>query len=223
MVGTTTYVTRNAAALRYSHEHRQAITYVAEKLFFEDPYYEDLARRIRYHDLDKMYLYTLVDKQSASRYHRATSSHHTENDMAMSYVDQLEAICDWECAAYTKPDKPDNAYDAMQRLHPKGMNQLIEIMSIYDMDASYEVSGEEDEWLAWKREHGISSQRCAGGDGEPDGVEAEIEAEIEMLRRECPQKAAQIEAAAQKINKGSGEAVEAAMQDPRVAAYMSLF
>lgn len=206
----------NLAALRYSCAHRRAIAYVAEKMFASDPDYAQLVERVRYHDLDKMYLYTLVDKKSASAYHKATSPHHTENSREMTRVDMLEAICDWECAAYTKADKTGNAYDAMKRIRPRGANRMFEIMSIYEMNHSYEISDAEEGWNEFLGRYG---ERAGAND-------ANIQGEIAMFCTERPEEAARIEEAARQINtqgdKGALRSTyEAAKANPKVAAYMA--
>lgn len=206
----------NLAALCYSCVHRRAIAYVAEKMFASDPDYAQLIERVRYHDLDKMYLYTLVDKKSASAYHKATSPHHAENSHEMTRVDMLEAICDWECAAYTKADKTGNAYDAMKRLQPRGANRMFEIMSIYEMDRSYEISDAEEGWKEFLERYG---DRAGTSD-------ANIMDEIAMFCTARPEEAARIEEAARQINaqgdKGAlRSAYEAAKANPKIAAYMA--
>lgn len=177
---------RNAEALRYSFEHRQAIAYVAQKRFGDDPMFPMLEKEIRFHDLDKMYLYTLVDKKSASAYHKATSHHHLENNHKMSKLELMEAICDWECAAYTKPDKPNNAFDAIKRLKPNHSGEMLTMLANYGMAYSYDISCDDDDWISW--------------DGRREASEANIMKEIELYKETFPDDAANLERVADAIN-----------------------
>lgn len=56
------------------------------------------------HDTIKMILVVLIGDRKATKYHKKRAGHHT----LLTYKDRVEAFCDWECAKYTKPDKPLN-------------------------------------------------------------------------------------------------------------------
>ena len=62
--------------------------------------------RFYFHDLDKLILTPLIGDKMATKIHRKISSHHKRNGVIK---DVLGAIIDWECARFTKPDKPLNA------------------------------------------------------------------------------------------------------------------
>ena len=60
-----------------------------------------------FHDLGKLIAYILgVPKNLAHKIHVATASHHVRNGKVKKPV---QAIIDWECARYTKLDKPLSA------------------------------------------------------------------------------------------------------------------
>lgn len=68
-----------------------------------------------FHDVDKMLLYPLLGKKLTTRLHRAWSAHHCRKGII---VDKVEAAIDWECARFTKPDKPLNAFETWRKYYP---------------------------------------------------------------------------------------------------------
>ena len=86
------------------------------------------------HDLDKLlYLYpwalvTGHDKKWVHNKHRKNNRHHVENTKNKTRRDYIEMIIDWECARFTKADKPLNAYATMQKFYPDMAPHLIPIM-----------------------------------------------------------------------------------------------
>ena len=76
------------------------------------------------HDWDKvLYLYPLAfilgrDKKWVHTYHRTHNRHHVESPYTKTRRDYIEMVIDWECARFTKPDKPLNAYQVMQHNIP---------------------------------------------------------------------------------------------------------
>ena len=86
------------------------------------------------HDVDKLlYLYPIAlitgrPKKWAHNHHREHSRHHTESKYKKCRADYIEMIIDWECARYTKPDKPMNAYETMNKLYPEMKAHLLPIM-----------------------------------------------------------------------------------------------
>lgn len=72
--------------------------------------------RFLLHDLDKVLLYCVTTKDKASAWHRQHSKHHVRD----GHVDDpLQAVLDWECARFTKPDKPLDAFETWQRYYPE--------------------------------------------------------------------------------------------------------
>jgi hypothetical protein len=147
----------NMGHLIYTYQHRQAVLYVAQKLISSQKLtmmeITELLKRARYHDLDKAVLYTLIDKTTASRYHKLTAQHHLRPfniyEGNHTYIDYLEAICDWDSAHYTKLDKPLNAYDQARVpgfMTEKTQNAFVDILRKFGMDHSYQVDPEEPGW-----------------------------------------------------------------------------
>lgn len=138
---------RNIEYLEYTFEHRRAFQYAAREIFGSDPLYTELASRAEMHDMDKAYLYSLTDKAAASTFHKLVADHHIENGRTKSRVDLMEAFIDWDCAGYTKEDKPDCAWDALRRLRPAGGEALGKIARDCGRACSYLVSPTDPGWL----------------------------------------------------------------------------
>lgn len=102
---------KNLEWCAYTYRHRKAFRHCVEKLIEEPVLRKELPRRAEVHDMDKMVMYLLTDQQTAQKLHIASQPHHLENNLPRTYEDFVEAIIDYECAPYTKPDKPLNAYD----------------------------------------------------------------------------------------------------------------
>lgn len=139
----------NMGYLHYTYAHRIAFRYVVEKLVKNQEEKEELLVRARYHDLDKAFLYTLIDKKDASDYHRMHCSHHMCNAIPKSRLDRLEAVLDYECAGYTKEDKPRNAYDTIRELFPQDESVMMPILHELGIDYSYENKPDDEEWVAF--------------------------------------------------------------------------
>lgn len=189
-------VLRNLEHLEYTFEHRRAFAYTARKLFGQDKLYGQLAKRARYHDLDKALLYSLLDKKSASAFHKLTSRHHIENDNAKSRLDLLEAYVDWDCNGYTKPDKTGNAWDALHRLNLPNSKPMKKVAKWYGIDWSYEVSPQDEGWKAYSEKTGSSLI----------ATKAAIAEELDMFCAECPDTASAILQAASDIEELGVEA-----------------
>ena len=93
-----------------------------------------MLRRASVHDMDKMVMYLFMDQKAAQELHVKTQPHHLENDLPRTYEDYVETVMDYECAPYTKPDKPLNAYEFTHLLMEWNVldeergNRLISIM-----------------------------------------------------------------------------------------------
>ena len=108
--------------------------YCVRKYIQEPGLREEMLRRAAVHDMDKMIMYLFMDQKSAQEMHVKTQPHHLENDLPRTYEDYVETVIDYECAPYTKPDKPLNAYDFThllmdwKALDEETGNKLISIM-----------------------------------------------------------------------------------------------
>lgn len=75
--------------------------------------------RFLLHDLDKVFLYCFISKEKASSWHKAHSKHHIRNNTVQ---DPLQAVLDWECARFTKPDKPLTARETWKKYYSEVKN-----------------------------------------------------------------------------------------------------
>ena len=118
----------------YTYMHRKAFEYCVHKYIREPALKTEMLRRAAVHDMDKMIMYLFMDQKTAQEMHVNTQPHHLENDLPRTYEDYVETVIDYECAPYTKPDKPLNAYDFTQllmdwkALDEETGNKLISIM-----------------------------------------------------------------------------------------------
>ena len=98
---------------------------LAEKYFKDN---EEVLEQVRYHDLDKLFMYLFYNKKDVSKTHRNLNRHH-DNDLEKTYLDYIEMVLDWESARYTKPDKPLNAYDTLYKYYPHLENEILPLDS----------------------------------------------------------------------------------------------
>ena len=110
--------------IEYTYKHRKVVMLLAEKYFGDN---KELLEQVRYHDLDKMYLYMFYDKDVVSKFHRKNSNHHF-NEKDKTNLDYIEMVLDWESARYTKPDKPLNAYDTLYKYYTEEEKNILPIL-----------------------------------------------------------------------------------------------
>lgn len=90
-----------------------------------------------HHDWDKLFWFAITpwrgDDINAA--HQKNRSHHPtywENGMlwhkGLNSIDFEEAVIDWECARFTKPDKPLDAYDTMLKYYPMYSYYVIPVL-----------------------------------------------------------------------------------------------
>jgi hypothetical protein len=136
---------RNFEYCAYTYRHRQAIRYLIDKLIKDEDLKKEMMKRADAHDMDKLIMYQITSKEEASKIHKEIAAHHMTNNVPKTYFDKLEAILDYESAGYTKPDKPYNAYDTINRFKAKGLfvdrcNELLKICEEFDLASSYFVT-----------------------------------------------------------------------------------
>ncbi len=131
---------------KYTYKHRIAFSYVARRLIKDEELLFKILERGKVHDLDKQLLYLFVSWKDAVEYHITHRSHHLESSGQKTYEDLVEMVIDFECAPYTKPDKPLNCYDFVHKLiewnavDDKTANRLFSIMKELGIDRSYDVT-----------------------------------------------------------------------------------
>ena len=140
----------------YTYRHRKAFEYCALKLIQEPELRAEMLRRSKRHDMDKMIMYLFMDQKEAQELHSKTKPHHLENDLPRTYEDYVETVIDYECAPYTKPDKPLNAFDFVHLLldwkvlDAETGDQLISIMETLGIanSTSYIDDAEGQEYIS---------------------------------------------------------------------------
>lgn len=97
--------------IKYTYQHRKAYRKVEKELLGKNTLNGYL------HDLDKLIMYIIgVPKKIAHDIHVATMPHHMRNGHIKK---PISAVIDWECARFTKPDKPLNAREFYEKKMPK--------------------------------------------------------------------------------------------------------
>lgn len=121
------YRKQNIGAIEYTKAHRRAFRDIEKKLLGHNTW------RSLVHDLDKIILYNFWEHKKVKEFHRNTARHHVENDIKKTRNDYIEMIIDWECARFTKPDKPLNAYDTLYNLYPELEEKILPILKEFNI------------------------------------------------------------------------------------------
>lgn len=117
----------NLGAIKYTLEHRKAFKKVEKELLGHNTW------RSIVHDIDKVVLYNFWEHKKVKEFHRKNARHHVENDIKKNKNDYIEMVIDWECARYTKPDKPLNAYDTLYNIYPNLESEILPILKKFDI------------------------------------------------------------------------------------------
>lgn len=112
-------------SIKYTLEHRKAFLKVEKEFLGKN------TLRGYFHDLDKIFLKILFQKKTVQKIHRKFSRHH--NQRAKSKADYIQMIIDWECARYTKPDKPLNARETLYKFYPELENKIVPILEEFGL------------------------------------------------------------------------------------------
>jgi hypothetical protein len=116
------YFIINKEKIKYTKSHRKALMKCIKdskisiiKAYGQDMY-TALIERAKVHDMDKIaYLHSMLESK-AKEIHNKYAGHHLNNNPSLE--DMVEAVFDWECARFTKPDKPMNAYQTLLNIYP---------------------------------------------------------------------------------------------------------
>lgn len=132
---------KNFEYCKYTYLHRKAlIYYIKTNKYLTKLEREELLKRAKIHDMDKLTLYLFWEKKEASAYHRKTATHHLKentSDYEITELDYLECIFDCECAALTKTDKPLNANDTFKKWYPEYYDKFLPLLKRLHMNSSY--------------------------------------------------------------------------------------
>ena len=106
--------------IRYSLEHRSAFLALEKKLLGKNTI------RGYLHDVDKIILYHFLPTEFVHTCHQWWSKHHERR--AKTHADFVQMVIDWECARITKPDKPLDAYDTLNKFYPHMVDKILPIL-----------------------------------------------------------------------------------------------
>lgn len=107
--------------IKYTADHRKAFREMEKQLLGHNTI------RGWLHDLDKIFLYLVIsDRKKIHKWHRSHSRHHSIK--AKTHVDFVQMVIDWECARYTKPDKPLNARETLYKFYPELENKVLPVI-----------------------------------------------------------------------------------------------
>lgn len=104
----------------YTVQHRKAFRKVYKELTGK------LTLSAWLHDLDKVFLKVFLDGDTVSKLHRSYSRHHEAK--ARTYNDRVNMVIDWECARITKPDKPLNARQTLDKYYPHLKDVMLPVI-----------------------------------------------------------------------------------------------
>jgi len=104
----------------YSWKHRKAFVKLEKELLGKN------TLRGYLHDVDKIILYHFLPTEFVHTCHQWWSKHHEHR--AKTHDDFVQMAIDWECARFTKPDKPLDAYDTLYKFYPHMEDKILPIL-----------------------------------------------------------------------------------------------
>lgn len=113
----------NIEKMKYTLSHRKAYIDTAKR-------YGVYKFHHLFHDLDKVFMYIFTTKKQqkkVSKIHRKISRHH-DNNIKKKEGDYIDMVIEWECARFTKPDKPLNARQTMHKYYPHLEEEITPIL-----------------------------------------------------------------------------------------------
>lgn len=119
----------------YTWRHKKAFLKVEKQLLGHN------TLRGYLHDIDKLFMMLFLPDKWVSKIHRKFARHH-DNGKIKLYNDYVEMIIDWECARFTKPDKPLNAEQTMNKFYPhlrSKIEPLLVKFGLKEKDDLFEV------------------------------------------------------------------------------------
>lgn len=114
------------AHIKYTWEHKKAFLKVEKRMTGQ------ISWRGIFHDCDKLLMYMFRDAKTVHKWHRSHSRHHTVK--ACTREDYIQMLVDWECAKFTKPDKPLDAWETMYKYYPQLEEALKPLMLEFSLD-----------------------------------------------------------------------------------------
>lgn len=106
--------------IKYTLNHRKAFRGLERRLLGHNTI------RSLFHDLDKVFLYMLFDHDKVHNMHVKHAHHHELK--AKTHEDYVQMVIDWECARFTKPDKPLNARQTLDKYYPHLKDKVLPVI-----------------------------------------------------------------------------------------------
>lgn len=116
---------KNKYKIKYTLAHRKAFRKIEKQLLGHN------TTRSLFHDLDKVILYPFFDYKKVRNFHRSHAKHHIIK--AKRRNDFIQMVIDWECARYTKPDKPLNARETLYKFYPELEDKILPILEEFKL------------------------------------------------------------------------------------------
>ena len=115
------FITTRLEPIMYTTRHKKAFLITERILFGKNTLNGYL------HDLEKVFLYLIFgDVKSVQKWHRQHNKHHVKywNIRPVEIPDKWkrQMIVDFECARATKPDKPLNWIETIEKFYSKDLN-----------------------------------------------------------------------------------------------------
>lgn len=98
-----------------------------------------------FHDWDKLILFIFfpfLGERIINQFHQRINKHHPTYTTGKDWIKQLkcpvevdwvEAVIDWECARITKPDKPLNARQTLEKYYPQYREFVEPILKEFEL------------------------------------------------------------------------------------------
>lgn len=110
---------RNLGKIKYTFLHKLAFLKIEKQLLGKN------TLRGYLHDIDKLIMYCFLPTDKVHAIHVKHSRHH---DKCKTHDDYVEMVIDWECARYTKADKPLNAAETLKAFYPHMKDEIAPVL-----------------------------------------------------------------------------------------------
>ena len=122
----------------YTLNHKQAFMAVEMELGV------DVDELSILHDTDKLVTYGKMEKADASKLHKKYARHHFKN--CLTDADYAQCVIDYECARFTKSDKPLNAYEHIMKFKISYYDTLKPSLQKLGLDGGSNLSNAFSRW-----------------------------------------------------------------------------
>ena len=123
-------VFKNKKYIKYTWKHKIAFLKVEKIVLGKNTI------RGYLHGTEKLFLYLFLPKKTVSRINRSMSRHHVKR--ARTESDFTQMMIDWECARFTKADKPLDAYETLYKFYPQLQDKMIPLFQKYKIKEKME-------------------------------------------------------------------------------------